>query len=397
MKIPKVYFYCRNETENLQEDVIALAEGLVELKIPFFANCNYWRQSTAPDDFLFRHDPDVRPEDCDIVIVSYTWPGWIKPRTFEYSPQPLPAGLFNKSRQYLTVYMDSHDGYRTISWEPEYRQFDLILRSKMNRRAWHPDNMRPWAYGFTNRIINATENALPFASRRHEIMVNYGASHPYPHSTRDMAHQRFDRKIEQLIPIDRTKDDLSIEPADAYDALMWRQTGFRYSRAYYERLKHTQAVACFCGDMIPPLPFRYAEQYLVGGNRAKVRRAFFDTLSFFDPRPLRSIQWDSFRFWEAVAAGCATFNVDLQHYGVTLPVMPENWKHYFGIDFSRVSQFIERLRGEAEAIERIAENGHRWALEHYSPRAAALRLLSYVNLSTSHVQTHNRAASAAMQ
>lgn len=394
MKIPKVYFYCREEIENLQEDVIALAEGLAELNIPFYANCNYWRQSTKPDDYLFRHDPNVRPDDCDIVVVSYTWPTWTKPKVFEAVERPLPHGLFKTGRNYFTVYMDSHDGYRTVSWKPEYRQFDLILRSKMNRRAWHPDNMRPWALALTNRVIDATANVAPFASRRHVLLVNYGASHPYPHGTRELAHARFDKKIERLIPLDRTKDDLSIEPDESYDALMWRQTGFRFSRSYYDRLKASQAVACFCGDMIPPMPFRGAERYLVGGNRAKIRRAFFDALSVMDPRPLRSVQWDSFRFWEALAGGCAAFNVDLEHYGVTLPVMPENWKHYLGVDFARVDRFIARLREEPATLDRIAENGRRWALEHYSPRAAALRLLGYFNFKPQDAFAPNRGSAA---
>jgi hypothetical protein len=41
---PRVYFFCRNDPGNLLEDVIALAEGLVELGIPFYSNCDYWQQ-----------------------------------------------------------------------------------------------------------------------------------------------------------------------------------------------------------------------------------------------------------------------------------------------------------------------------------------------------------------
>ena len=39
----RVYFFCRDEEANLQEDVIALAEGFNALGIPHFANTNYWR------------------------------------------------------------------------------------------------------------------------------------------------------------------------------------------------------------------------------------------------------------------------------------------------------------------------------------------------------------------
>src|SRR4029077_14719446 len=120
-------------------------------------------------------------------VVSYTWPLRIKMGTFQTCRQPLPRELFGRGHEYRTVYMDNHDGYRTVSWEPEFRQFDLILRSKLNGRAWHPENMKPWALGLTNRVLDATMDGLPFSERRRVILSNYGASHPYLHGTRDLA------------------------------------------------------------------------------------------------------------------------------------------------------------------------------------------------------------------
>lgn len=375
--MPRVYFYCRNEEGNLQEDVITLAEGLREIGVPFSGNCDYWLESTKPGDYLIRLDPHIRPDDCDIVVVSYTWPYWIRMKTFDLVRRPLPNDLFRPGRKYRTVYMDNHDGHRTVSWEPEFRQFDLILRSKLNRRAWHPENMRPWAYGLTNRILQATANAPPFAERRQFLLWNFGASHPYPHGVRTLAERGFVPAIEPLLGIDRTKDDLAAEPADAYERLMWRQTGGRYSAAYYARLKASRAVACFCGELIPPLPFRNPECYLVGGNRARIRRALYELLGRIDFRPPRLVQWDSFRFWESLAAGCVAINPDLAKYGAQLPVMPENWKHYIGVDFARVSDTIERIQADPGCLERIAVEGRRWALENYAPRRMAERFLEH--------------------
>lgn len=360
----------------MQEDVITLAEGLRELGISFHANCNYWQETTEPGSWLFRHDPAVRPEDCEVVVVSFFYPRWIRMGTFDLKSQPLPAGLFKQGRKYKTVYIDSHDGHRTVSWEPEYRQFDLILRTKLNRRAWHPENLKPWTMPLEKRMIDATQEAPEFQKRRKVILVNYGASHPYPHGTRELSARVFEPKIEQVLPIDRTKDDLTKEPQDPYDRLMWKQTGGRYSRSYYERLKHSQAVACFCGEMIPPMPFRNPECYLAGGNKAKLRWLFYEMLGKLDPRPPRSVQWDSFRFWEALAAGCVAFNIDLERYGVVLPVMPENWKHYIGVNLEKVDETIERLRADDGCLERIAAAGRQWAMTNYSPKKAAERLLA---------------------
>ncbi len=374
-QIPRVYFYCRDEPGNLQEDVIALAEGLRDLGVPCFGNCDYWLQSLEPGDFLIRHDPDVTPGTCDVVVVSFTWPYWIRMETFDLVRRPLPEGLFARDRTYRTVYMDSHDGHRTVSWEEEYRQFDFILRSKLNRRSWHPANLKPWVLGLNRRILAATSGAPAYEQRARTMLVNFGASHPYPHGTRDAASRRFEPQIARIFELDRRKDDLALEPTDPFDALMWRQTGARFSRNYYERLKGSQAVSTFCGELIPPMPFRNPECYLVGGNRAKLRRLFYEALAHLDPRPRRSVQWDSFRFWEALAAGCLAFNLDLERYGAELPVMPENWKHYIGVDLEHVDDAIDRVRSEPESLPRIAQAGREWALEHYSPRAMARRFL----------------------
>ena len=105
MNKPYVYFYCRNEEGNLQEDVITLAEGLRELGIPFSGNCDYWLESTVAGDYLIRHDPEIRADDADVVVVSYTWPFWIRMKTFDLVRRPLPEGLFKTGHRYRTVYM----------------------------------------------------------------------------------------------------------------------------------------------------------------------------------------------------------------------------------------------------------------------------------------------------
>jgi hypothetical protein len=92
------------------------------------------------------------------------------------------------------------------------------------------------------------------------------------------------------------------------------------------------------------------------------------------------VQWDSFRFWESLAAGCLVFNLDLERYGAELPVMPENWEHYIGINLERIDEAIDRVRSEPESLARIAEAGRLWALEYYSPRAMAGRFLELVGL-----------------
>jgi hypothetical protein len=125
------------------------------------------------------------------------------------------------------------------------------------------------------------------------------------------------------------------------------------------------------------MPFapRIFETY---GNKAKLQKMFWKGLGQFDSRPERIISWDSFRFWETLAAGSVAFHVDLQKYGVALPVMPENWRHYIGVDFRNLDRDVARMKDSPSMLEDIACAGREWALAHYSPRATAERFLDLV-------------------
>ena len=61
-----------------------------------------------------------------------------------------------------------------------------------------------------------------------------------------------------------------------------------------------------------------------------------------------------------------------------LPVQPENGTEYLGIDLSRPRAEAERVRALTPSFGAIAEQGRRWALEHYSPRSTAKRFLELV-------------------
>ncbi|HZZ19624.1 MAG TPA: hypothetical protein VFE25_09650 [Opitutaceae bacterium] len=380
MSQPRVYFYCCPEPDNLQDDIIILAEGLRALGIPYYASANYWRLSPDSDDFLFKATPEVSPDDCDVVVFPYTWFNWVLLSAPRPIRRPFPEGIFKKGRKYRTVYMDTNDGLRTVSWEPEFRNFDLILRTKYNRRVFNPSNLRPWVLGLSNRMVQMTAGGPAFEQRRRAMMVNFGASHGYPHGARTRAHEKFDPLIGALFDIESTKDDLSIPPDDAYDRLMWEQTNHRHARTYYARMKACQAVSCFCGDLIPPMPWLEPYRLMQFGNRAKIRRAFYEFIGHFDPRPERISQWDSWRFWEALGSGCAAFNLDLERYGAQLPVMPIKDEHYFGVNLSRPEASIDALVENPSRLSAVASSGRKWALANYSPEPMARRFLREAGL-----------------
>jgi len=368
----KVYFYARDAAAAYHDDIVVLADGLQQLGVEVYGNINYWKRSPEKNDWLLRHDPNIGPSDCDIVAVSYIWSRWIN-LEFEIDEQSLPAGLFAPKRTYKTAYLDLDDGYKTCSWQAPYRDFDVVFRAKYNHRCFHPDNHHPWALGINHRMLECTLAPLNWSERNNDLLVNFNASHPYLHGARAAVGPRFIQSAKSSFNINETKDDLTVPPQGDWDKLMWQQTQHRHSRSYYDRLCNSKAIVAFCGEFIPPTP-RFPG-YLAGGNKARLNRLFHNILAKFSRRPPRLIQWDSWRFWEGLAAGCLVFNLDLEYYGIKLPVMPKKWEHYIGVHPGNIDESFDRLRAHPKLAEKIARQGRNWALAHYTPKPLAQRFL----------------------
>ncbi|MFN9403075.1 MAG: glycosyltransferase family 1 protein, partial [Dolichospermum sp.] len=154
----KIYFFCLPRGEGETEDqfqhlLICLAEGLRELGVSFVSNINYWQESTEKQEYLFRHDPDITTDDCSIVVFSHNW--------FN-SNYPLPDNLFHPERKYLTVYFDGNDNDQDYNKLPEYRQFDVIMKTHFNHHMTYLDNFHPWSFGLSNRILHELKEVPNF-------------------------------------------------------------------------------------------------------------------------------------------------------------------------------------------------------------------------------------------
>ncbi|MGL6340517.1 MAG: glycosyltransferase, partial [Waterburya sp.] len=126
------------------------------------------------------------------------------------------------------------------------------------------------------------------------------------------------------------------------------------------------ACACFGGWFVP---FFLKNP---GGKMSEICQSVYRRTGWHSNKIL---QWDSWRLWESWGAGCTTFHLDFDKYGIQMPVMPENWRHYIGIDLNNVEQAINRIRKEPEILEYVATEGRKWAMEHYSPIVTAQRFL----------------------
>lgn len=362
--IPKVYFYTTStegppEGAYFQDLIINLATGFQELGVEFYSNYNYWQLSPHSDRTLLQANPNVHPNDCDIVVLE---------RQYYEENGCLPAGLFAPNRQYKTVYLDCNDGVQTLAWLPEFKEFDFIFKTHYSLHTKYPPNFYPWAFGLSARVLKELETTVPWAEKQPSILVNF-RNQRFSHSLRGYVKKTFSPQIESILAINSTSDDTTAFPQEPYHYLRWAQTGRRHYPNYYRRLLASQGCACFGGFFLGP---RFTDDY--------------DRLSYYLARSISKLgiktnrigQWDSWRLWESMAAGCATFHVDFAKYGFQLPVMPENWRHYIGIDLDNIADAIARISDQPELLERIAESGRAWAIKHYAPKATALRFLATV-------------------
>jgi hypothetical protein len=176
-------------------------------------------------------------------------------------------------------------------------------------------------------------------------------------------------QINKIMSINNTVDNRANYSREPYHYLQWQQTGGRHYPSYYNRLKKSLACACFGGFFLP----------FWAKNSGSLINRYSQTL--MGKMMLKSntiVQWDSWRLWESLVAGCTTFHLDFTKYGVSLPVMPENWRHYIGIDLDNVQAAVDRIADEPEILEKIAKEGREWAIANYSPVPTALRFLETI-------------------
>ena len=376
----KVFFYCLPEDfEDKREYphmAIALGEGLKKLGLELYANENYWQLEPNRSEYLFNYSSKVRPEDCAIVVLNHEW--------FCSGKRDVPENLLARDRQYKTVFIDNFESnkpYRNLAFDPEFGcKFDFILKAHCGSKFNYPDNIIPWAFGLSDRVLQELSDIPNFGDRQAELLINYrnsifthkktGKQVDLSHTVRKAAKTKFEPVIERVIAINKTIDNSQDCMCEPYHYLKWLQTGKRHYPKYYQRLQSSQACACFGGWFVPPV-LKHP-----GGKASDICKAIYRRTNWHSTKIL---QWDSWRLWESWAAGCVVFHLDFEKYGVQLPVMPENWKHYIGIDLDNIQQAINKIDNEPGLLEYIAKEGRKWALEQYAPIATARRFLKIVD------------------
>jgi len=376
-KILKIYFLAHPHGDVYHDDLIYLGEGLKQLGHDLHGNRNLWKESAESPDYLIPHDPAVRADQADLVIIAGQYHSYTDPRDFLVRSAPIPDDLLLPGpRKTKRVLADENDGWKTVSWLPWARRMDLCLRVKLNKRCEYPDNLRPWVLGFTSRILRMGALDKPFDTRKHAVLDNFGFSHPYAHGVRDWARKNVYPQLPKSLPVEFRMASRCTEKDGKWNWLMYQQTLGKHNPAYYQNLCDYQIVSCFCGDWCPSKPLD-ASKMMVGGRKARIRRTIYGAWDNLTGAIPRLIQWDSWRFWETLVCGAVALHFDLEKGGVLLPVMPVPGVHYLACDeHGRIPP--EWLR--PDRLEQIAIQGRAWALEHYAPEVAARRLIDWLKL-----------------
>ncbi len=347
------------ERTGYDHGLVALAEGLQALNRRganhrWSGTVPYWQQTPGGQDWLIPADGDVTWQNADLIIVSYLILG---------EGGVLPVELDSISRSTKTVFLDAMDGWRAFYLRPAMRRFDLVLRTHLSHRFTIPDNVRPWAFGLTDRLIDACQPSD--ASRKQELLFNFRVGHPL----RDWARSVVLPNLQQRFNLNRDSDR-EPSPGVSQERLYWEQTGRRHYRSYFDRLKTGFVGAAYGGYFAPRWP-RSLNSFLL--------RLFYRVIQKFRIRTSTIVQYDSWRLWETLAAGTLMIHVDLERYGAFLPVLPENRVHYWAISpDTALRDCQELLETPLEDLERIAEAGRLWALQHYSPEAQVRRLFQWL-------------------
>ncbi|NET77924.1 hypothetical protein [Okeania sp. SIO1F9] len=55
--------------------------------------------------------------------------------------------------------------------------FDVVLRTGCNNFYQHPNNLHPWFFGISNRILKSTQQVSKFEQRTPNLLINYRVKH----------------------------------------------------------------------------------------------------------------------------------------------------------------------------------------------------------------------------
>lgn len=319
-----IYFYFHDHARPIEDEtthytIMNIVDGLRELEIPCFSNVQDSR-------FIHRIVGQARDQ---VVVVDATESNYTPDLVNAFAAFEARAKIFH-SRADTAPDMITPPGMTAVmAHENAFAQFH--------------ENRIPWVFGLSHKRIKNLENKTAFSDRQNVLLRNFRPS--YNQSVRDSLDCALIPTLEKFFTID---DEIS---------------------ASWHAYKLSNYAGClaygghFCGDLAKNDFFknhRYIQEMIQHRRYIK---------------PTVISRWDSWRFWESLAAGCLTIHLDAEKYGFKFPVAPVAWKHYVPLDLEDPKGFVDELIRRKPEWADIAHAGKEWALEHYSPLPTARRFV----------------------
>lgn len=320
LKRTGVYFYFPEKT--ISEDIdqyttMIIVTGLRELGIPCFSNVAYAGLRQKPVAEAKQH----------FVVLDVT--------EANYSDVLVDAFAKFEAKGRL---IHSRADINSAMITPENV---LSLMTHQSRFLEFRSPRTPWAFGLSNKWVKRHVNETPFADRKPVLVRNFRPASAQ--GLRNALDFALLPHLEKYFEIDRAHD---IE-------------------GYPARLAGSVGCLAYCGEFQGDL----------------IKNPYFKNLPAYQPLAMHRtllrdpviVRWDSWRFWESLAAGCLTLQLNFETYGFELPEMPVPWKHYVPLDLADLKGSVEQLMDRKNEWETIASDGRIWALEHYTPVPTARR------------------------
>ncbi len=324
-----VYFQADSSTFSYA--ATCLADGLNQLGIPIFSNIDYLEPLITDFSFKRSKDPSLpNKAACLLLDLQET------------------ASFNNK----IVSIESSHDCFLALCMQDDVCVFCLqgpaaLLCTHENRFRDLEGPRIPIGFGLSTAMLRRSIHITPDRIRKKQFLRNFRPS--YNQEVRACLDLVLVPVLEELCKVES------------------RLAGSeRWSEEYFSLLEENLGCLAYGGCL--------AQDLSQNDYFRRLESCDHNLVNFHNQTVV--LRWDSWRFWEALVFGCAAVQLDFERYGFKLPVMPENWQHYIGINLADVRSDLERMMDERTKLSEIAWNGRQWAIQNYSPVAVARRFLA---------------------
>ncbi|MGZ3866105.1 MAG: hypothetical protein ACXVNR_06710, partial [Bacteroidia bacterium] len=285
--------------DHYYHEIIAAAEGFKELGYTVVGNADYW---FIPEENKFLI-PYEEGNDFDIAIYDYRY-------VTSFAHLLFRKGYPNFDKRKKHILIDRNDWISPI-WinNQHYDIFDLIFAGNLYTTEKYASNIRPWAIGLTNRIMNSIDR---FYNEKQKKEFAIGYNFRISHNMRSLVYEGIKENVKK-IPLKPcfTEKEFTEEWTEA-DKFYSKTTINRHFPPYFNIINSIDVFMAFGGyHEYKPLAYQPYDFW------TKLKRKpyfyygkFLKALKKTETPALFVFQTDNFRFWEILYSASCPINLN---------------------------------------------------------------------------------------